>query len=148
MNRHSLRLRLVTGGIVAILIALATAGGALVVVFERHVSRTLAQDLDVHLKQLLAGVDIDPQGMLVLTQTPVDPRFADPLSGLYWQVGDDRGQLLRSRSLRIWRGSRRLPRRSPRISRSRSSFSVACWPLPLGSKSASACVRCLRCEAE
>lgn len=107
MNRHSLRLRLVAGGLVAILVALAIAGGALVVVFERHVSRTLAQDLDVHLKQLLAGVDLDSQGKLVLTQTPVDPRFADPLSGLYWQVGDDRGQLLRSRSL--WDSAMKLP---------------------------------------
>lgn len=107
MNRHSLRLRLVAGGVIAILIALAVAGGALVVVFERHISRTLAQDLDVHLKQLLAGIDVDPQGKLVLTQTPVDPRFADPLSGLYWQVGDDRGQVLRSRSL--WDSAMTLP---------------------------------------
>jgi signal transduction histidine kinase len=107
MNRHSLRLRLVAGGVVAILIALAIAGGALVVVFERHVSRTLVEDLDVHLKQLLASIDVDPQGKLVLTQTPVDPRFADPLSGLYWQVGDDRGQLLRSRSL--WDSTMVLP---------------------------------------
>jgi signal transduction histidine kinase len=107
MNRHSLRLRLVAGGIVAILIALAIAGVGLVVVFERHVSRTLAQELDVHLKQLLAGIDVDLQGKLVLTQAPVDPRFADPLSGLYWQVGDDRGQLLRSRSL--WDSAMKLP---------------------------------------
>ncbi|MGK7062751.1 sensor histidine kinase [Bradyrhizobium sp. 1050_B9_N1_2] len=99
MRRNSLRLRLVAGGIVAIMIALAIAGGALVVVFERHVSRTLAQDLDVHLKQLLANIDVDPQGKLVLTHALVDPRFADPLSGLYWQVGDDHGQSLRSRSL-------------------------------------------------
>ncbi len=107
MNRQSLKLRLFAGGIVAILIALATAGGALVVLFERHVSRTLAQDLDVHLKQLLANIDVDTQGRLVLTQTPVDPRFADPLSGLYWQVGDDHGQLARSRSL--WDSSMELP---------------------------------------
>ena len=99
MNRHSLRLRLVAGGFVAILMALAIAGGVLVLVFERHVARTIAQDLDVHLKQLLAGIDVDPQGKLMLAQTPVDPRFADPLSGLYWQVSDDRGQLLRSRSM-------------------------------------------------
>jgi hypothetical protein len=62
MKRHSLRLRLVAGGIFAILLALGIAGGALVVVFERHVSRTLAQDLDVHLKQLLANIDVDPSG--------------------------------------------------------------------------------------
>ena len=107
MNRHSLRLRLVAGGFVAILMALAIAGGVLVLVFERHVARTIAQDLDVHLKQLLAGIDVDPQGKLMLAQTPVDPRFADPLSGLYWQVSDDRGQLLRSRSM--WDSTIKLP---------------------------------------
>lgn len=111
MNRRSLRLRLVAGGIIAILIALVIAGGGLVVLFERHVSRTLAQDLDVHLKQLLANIDVDPQGRLVLSQTPVDPRFADPLSGLYWQVGDDHGQLLRSRSL--WDSTMELPADRP-----------------------------------
>lgn len=99
MNWQSLRLRLVAGGLVAILIALAIAGAGLVLVFERHVARTLAADLDVHLKQLLAGIDIDAKGNLVLTQQPGDPRFSDPLSGLYWQISDDRGQLLRSRSL-------------------------------------------------
>ncbi|MBI5262575.1 MAG: sensor histidine kinase [Bradyrhizobium sp.] len=99
MNWHSLRLRLVAGGLVAILVALAIAGGGLVLVFERHVARNLAEDLDVHLKQLLAGIDVDALSNLVLTQTPGDPRFADPLSGLYWQVSDERGQLLRSRSL-------------------------------------------------
>jgi hypothetical protein len=82
MNRHSLRLRLVAGGIVAILVALAVSGAALIVLFERHVSRTLAQELDVHLKQLLSNIDVDSQGKLALMQPPVDPRFAVPLSGL------------------------------------------------------------------
>jgi signal transduction histidine kinase len=94
-----LRRRLVAGGVVAIMIALTIAGGGLVLLFERHVARTVAADLDVHLKQLLAGIEVDPQGDLVVTQEPADPRFADPLSGLYWQVSDSRGQLLRSRSL-------------------------------------------------
>lgn len=99
MRRNSLRLRLVAGGTVAILIALTIAGVGLVLLFERHVARTLADDLDVHLKQLLAGIDIDADGHLIMTRPPADPRFADPLSGLYWQVRDDRGELLRSRSL-------------------------------------------------
>jgi signal transduction histidine kinase len=102
-----LRLRLIAGGIGAILVALTIAGGGLVLLFERHVARTLASDLDVHLEQLLAGVDVDSQGNIVLTQPPVDPRFADPLSGLYWQLGDDRGLLLRSRSL--WDTTMMLP---------------------------------------
>ncbi len=98
MSLGSLRLRLVAGGIVAILVALTIAGAGLTLLFERHVMRTIADDLDIHLKQLIAGIDIDPQGELIMSRPPADPRFADPLSGLYWQVTDDRGQLLRSRS--------------------------------------------------
>jgi hypothetical protein len=36
-------------------IALVVAGVALTLIFERHVARTIADDLDVHLKQLLAA---------------------------------------------------------------------------------------------
>lgn len=107
MRLGSLRIRLVAGGIVAILIALTIAGAGLILLFERHVTRTIAGDLDVHLNQLLAGIDVDPQNNLVATRPPVDPRFADPLSGLYWQVTDNRGQLLRSRSL--WDATLALP---------------------------------------
>jgi signal transduction histidine kinase len=99
MTRNSLRLRLIAGGIVAILIALTVAGAGLTLLFERHVSRTMADDLDVHLKQLIAGIDVDPQGRLMMIRMPADPRFANPLSGLYWQVSSDDGQVLRSRSL-------------------------------------------------
>jgi len=99
MRLGSLRLRLVAGGIIAILVALTIAGAGLILLFERHVTRTMAEDLDVHLKQLVAGVDVDQDGNLVMMRPPADPRFADALSGLYWQVADDRDQLLRSRSL-------------------------------------------------
>lgn len=99
MKWRSLRLRLIAGGIVAILLALTVAGGGLVYLFKRHVTRTIGDDLNVYLNQLIAGIDIDPQGQLVMSRPPADPRFAEPLSGLYWQVGDDRGRILRSRSL-------------------------------------------------
>ena len=107
MRWGSLRLRLVAGGVVAILVALTIAGAALILLFERHVTRTIAGDLDVHLKQLVAGIDLDQSGNLVVTRPPTDPRFAEPLSGLYWQAADDRGQLLRSRSL--WDATLPLP---------------------------------------
>ncbi|WP_322515276.1 HAMP domain-containing sensor histidine kinase [Rhodopseudomonas palustris] len=99
MTRHSLRLRLIAGGAAAILIALSVAGIALTILFERHVTRTIADDLDVSLKQLIAAVEAGPDGRLVLARPPTDPRFSEPLSGLYWQVGDDHDRLLRSRSL-------------------------------------------------
>ncbi|KPF96547.1 histidine kinase [Rhodopseudomonas sp. AAP120] len=99
MTRHSLRLRLIAGGAAAILIALSVAGMGLTILFERHVTRTIADDLEVSLKQLLAGLEVDADGHLLLARPPTDPRFSEPLSGLYWQVGDDHDQLLRSRSL-------------------------------------------------
>lgn len=99
MTGRSLRLRLIAGGAAAILIALSIAGVGLTVLFERHVTRNVTDDLELHLKQLLAGIAISAGGQLEVTRPPVDPRFADPLSGLYWQVSDDRGRLLRSRSL-------------------------------------------------
>jgi signal transduction histidine kinase len=99
MRWRSLRLRLIAGGIVAILIALTIAGAGLVFLFKRHVTRTIGDDLNVYLNQLIAGIDVDAQGRLVVTRPLSDPRFAEPLSGLYWQIADDRGQLLRSRSL-------------------------------------------------
>lgn len=111
MRWGSLRLRLVAGGIVAILVALTIAGAALILLFERHVTRTIAGDLDVHLKQLVAGIDLDQHGNLIVTRPPTDPRFAEPLSGLYWQAVDDRGQLLRSRSL--WDATLPLPSDQP-----------------------------------
>ncbi|MEZ5851552.1 MAG: HAMP domain-containing sensor histidine kinase [Hyphomicrobiaceae bacterium] len=98
MARPSLRWRLVGGGVAAILLALALAGGALAYLFQRHASRTLSEDLDVHLRQLVGALDVDTAGKLTLRKEPVDPRFADPLSGLYWQV-DGARDVLRSRSL-------------------------------------------------
>ncbi len=117
MTGHSLRLRLIAGGAAAILIALSVAGFGLTVLFERHVTRSVVDDLDVHLKQLLAGIDVDAEGRLVVPRPPADPRFSDPLSGLYWQVGNAQGELLRSRSL--WDAT--LARRNSRATSKRSA---------------------------
>lgn len=111
MSWGSLRLRLAAGGIVAILVVLTVAGAGLTLLFERHVTRTIGDDLDVYVKQLVAGIDTDAQGKLLVNRPPADPRFADPLSGLYWQASDDRGQLLRSRSL--WDTTLDLPQDEP-----------------------------------
>ncbi|MGJ4926316.1 sensor histidine kinase [Bradyrhizobium sp. HKCCYLS2038] len=99
MRLGSLRLRLVAAGTIAILVALGVAGFGMVVLFKRHVARTLASDLDVHLRQLLNGLEVDADGRIMVSRAPADPRFIIPLSGLYWQLSDDHGQLLRSRSL-------------------------------------------------
>ena len=52
----------------------------------------------VYLNQVVAGVDRGSDGAMVVAKPPADPRFAEPLSGLYWQV-NVRGTIQRSRSL-------------------------------------------------
>jgi signal transduction histidine kinase len=99
MIYNSLRLRLIAGGAAAILFALSIAGVGLTILFERHVTRSIVADLEVHLRQLLSGIDVDTDDHLVVSRPPADPRFSDPLSGLYWQVSDDHDELVRSRSL-------------------------------------------------
>lgn len=79
-------------------LALALTGSAIAILFERHVQRKLADDLDVHLTQIEGALERGPDGALRLTRQPLDPRFAAPLSGLYWQAGAGERQL-RSRSL-------------------------------------------------
>jgi membrane protein DedA with SNARE-associated domain len=32
------------------------------------------------------------KGVLIASRPPVDPRYIEPLSRLYWQVGNDRDQ--------------------------------------------------------
>ena len=83
MRWGSLRLRLIAGGVGAILVALALAGAGLTLLFERHVTRTIGDDLEVYLKQLLAGVDVDVEGRLVMVRPPADPsRASSRLPGL------------------------------------------------------------------
>ena len=111
MTARSLRLRLIVGGVLATLVALTVAGVGLIVLFERHVTCTIGDDLGVYLNQLIAAIDVDARGRLAVTREPADPRFAEPLSGLYWQVADGGGQMLRSRSL--WDTALRLQPDSP-----------------------------------
>lgn len=98
MTRGSLRLRLLLAGAVSVLAALTLSAVGLTLLFERHVERRVAAELAVYLDQILAGLDRTPDGDLVVATPPGDPRFEQPLSGLYWQV--EAGYVvLRSRSL-------------------------------------------------
>ena len=108
---RSLRFRLIAGGLAAILVALTLSGAGLVYLFERHVTRTIADDLNVVVKQVIAGVEVDAEGRVTLANPPGDPRFAEPLSGLYWQISSPDAETLRSRSL--WDTELKLPQDAP-----------------------------------
>jgi signal transduction histidine kinase len=100
MTRRSLRARLWIGAALSITLALAVAGLGLLTLFERHVERRIGEELRAQLNQLAAAVTVTPEGELQLAREPADPRFGQPLSGLYWQIDGATGPgLLRSRSL-------------------------------------------------
>lgn len=98
MKPRSLRVRLLLGAAVAIFIALAAAWLVMTLLFERHVERRVHADLVREGMQLAANLSIAPDGAPLLSREPGDLRFAEPASGLYWQVTTARGSL-RSRSL-------------------------------------------------
>ncbi|BBU61323.1 histidine kinase [Methylosinus sp. C49] len=100
MRTRSLRLRLFLFGAAAIAGALALAGFVLALLFEHHVERTMDDDIETYVRQLVSDLAVDSDGRLrVITATP-DPRFARFRSGFYWQVAsDDRSDVERSASL-------------------------------------------------
>ena len=109
MRGGSIRLRLLFAAAISVVAALAIAGVGLTYLFERHVERRVQVELETHMRQLIAGLTLAADGSLTVVDSPTDPRFATPLSGLYWQVEDlASGALTRSRSL--WDRTLRLPK--------------------------------------
>lgn len=98
MKSRSLRVRLLLGAAVAIFLALAAAWLVMTLLFERHIERRVHADLVREGMQLAANVTIGTDGAPLLRREPGDARFAEPASGLYWQVTTARGSV-RSRSL-------------------------------------------------
>jgi len=96
---RSIRLRLLLGAVMGVGIALAIAGVVLVAVFEAHIRERYVKELDDHLLQLAAAIQIDPAGTITLKHDLSDPGFQRPLSNLYWQVAEQGQAVLRSRSL-------------------------------------------------
>ena len=100
MRKGSLQLRLFAAGAASVALALAVAAFGLLWLFERHVERRVAMELESDLRQLVAGLTRDADGTLQVSRLPADPRFLEPLSGLYWQIVEQPdGPVLRSRSL-------------------------------------------------
>lgn len=100
MNVGSLKLRLLLGASAFLLCAMLIAAIALAFLFERHVKTWIDNELSSHIDQLIAGIDRDADGKLIVKTAPSDSRFSRPLSGLYWQAAfESTGNVIRSRSL-------------------------------------------------
>jgi hypothetical protein len=95
MSLGSLRLRLLLAGAVSIFVALGLAAVGLTMLFKQHVERRVDAELSVYLNQLAAGLDRSASGDLAVVHLPADPRFRQPLSGLYWQIDVEHGKVFR-----------------------------------------------------
>jgi len=97
---RSLRARFAIVALATALIAVGGVGAAVQGLFERHVEREMLAELDADLRFLARSLMLE-DGAATLTVQPLpDPRFQEPLSGLYWQVRNDTtGAILRSPSL-------------------------------------------------
>lgn len=99
LRSGALRFRLTLFAAFAISTLLAIAGVAFSYLFEVHVQRFVVGELTTHFQQLAGGLAYDQTGALHSKAVMSDPRFAQPMGGMYWQV-DEKGQpSLRSRSM-------------------------------------------------
>lgn len=99
MNTGSLRIRLLTAAALSILLALLLIGILLVRVFDQHVRERMGADLGHQLDQLAALTVPDVGNDVKVDGEMTDPRFDQPLGGLYWQIVRDGVPVARSRSL-------------------------------------------------
>lgn len=104
-RRTSLTIRLVLVAIIWSAAALMAGGLSLAKIFGSSVTKNFEDSIAVYIDSLSATVNVDKNGVLTVTNPPIDPRFTRPLSGYYWSVSDInpngslKGESVRSRSL-------------------------------------------------
>jgi len=99
MKRKSLAFRLVIGAALWITAAVLAGGILLSAVFRNYAERAFDTQLSALLDALVAGSTVQPDDTIKISRGPNDPRFEQPYSGWYWEIMDDQGLLVRSRSL-------------------------------------------------
>lgn len=100
-NRLSLSQRLLLGALLWVLCSLVATGLLLTQLFKQHIEEQLYKELNVHMLQLISQMEQEAEAPLEVRTHLSDPRFEQPLSGLYWQIqGVQAGvPMLYSRSL-------------------------------------------------
>jgi signal transduction histidine kinase len=99
VRRGSLRWRLIAGGVLAILAALAVSWLTMTWLFERHIERRETADLTRVAQELAANVRPAPLNDVMVETFLTDPRLRKPMGGLYWQVSSPKGM---QRSMSLW----------------------------------------------
>ncbi len=99
MKGVSLRWRLIAGGMLAILAALAVSWLAMTWLFERHIVRRETAELTRVGQAVVAGLRLGPDGAPTVEARLADPRLMKAAGGLYWQVTTPAGS---QRSVSLW----------------------------------------------
>jgi len=94
-----LRLRFLLAVSLWVLLGIAAIWFSAVGIFTRHVEQTYHEELEVHVRELGGLAEITPDGKIALSRPLSDPRYAEPLSGYYWQVTAAGRPPLRSQSM-------------------------------------------------
>ena len=95
----SLSRRLVALAVGWIALLLVIGGFALETIVAGTIVRNFDEQLARNLPAMIGAAELDPFGEVRFNRPPVDPRFNEPYSGLYWQVSAQGKQAFRSRSL-------------------------------------------------
>ncbi len=98
MTFNSLAFRLIAGAALWSGVALVVGGVLLAANFRDAVERNFDDRLIVAWEGLVALLEVQPDGSLVINGPMADPRFQQPFSGWYWQISAGGGHI-RSRSL-------------------------------------------------
>ncbi|WP_343699517.1 sensor histidine kinase [Caulobacter sp.] len=99
MKGVSLRWRLIAGGMLAILAALAVSWLAMTWLFERHIVRRETAELTRVGQAVVAGLRLGSDGAPTVEARLADPRLMKAAGGLYWQVTTPAGS---QRSVSLW----------------------------------------------
>ena len=99
MFQNSFRARLILGAAVWISVGLLVSGFVLSQLFRDLVTTQVDHDLSDHSEELTTHAAVDPDGHPFVSRKLSDPRFAIRNSGLYWQIEQPNGAVVRSPSL-------------------------------------------------
>lgn len=95
----SLRQRFLLAVTLWVMLGIGAIWFSAVGIFSKHVEQSYHEELEVHVRELGGLTEIAADGAIVLTRPLSDPRYAEPLSGFYWQVTAAGREPLRSHSM-------------------------------------------------
>lgn len=93
-KKNSLLRRVVRTGVGWYLLAILNVGALLMYMFEQHIEQRFDEMLQNQLYDMVAAVEVQDDGKVVMGTSSSNPMFSQPLSGWYWQVIDHKNRVL------------------------------------------------------